>query len=71
MVEMSNGIYHVRRPSRFLSRFFRRVAGMACLIAIPGLWIAAPDALPETRVLGLGFTVMLIGAAGLCFLGRR
>ena len=59
------------RKSRFLSRFFRRVGGTACLCAIPGLWIAIPDSVPEARLLGLAITNMLIGASGLCLLGRR
>ena len=71
MIEFNEDSHAAYRPSRFLSRFFRRVIGIACLIAIPALWITALDALPEARILGLAISIILIGAAGLCFTERR
>ena len=57
------------RGANTLGRLVRRIIGIACLIAVPGLWIAVQGALPEARILGLGLSVVLMGLAGLCFLG--
>lgn len=57
------------RGANTLGRLFRRIIGIACLIAVPGIWIAVQGALPEARILGLGLSVVVMGLAGLCFLG--
>ncbi|WP_299785551.1 hypothetical protein [uncultured Marivita sp.] len=57
------------RGANTLGRLFRRIIGIACLIAVPGIWIAVQGALPEARILGLGLSVIVMGLAGLCFLG--
>lgn len=71
MVAYTHHFMESPRAARSLNRWLLRVVGMACLFAIPGLWLFIPQGLPETRILGLAFTVMLIGASGLCFAGRR
>ncbi|HKK97196.1 MAG TPA: hypothetical protein VJ928_03385 [Marivita sp.] len=71
MVEYNDGFYGNARQARSVGRWTRRVVGMACMIAVPGIWIAVQGALPEQRVLGLALSVVLMGVAGLCFLGRR
>lgn len=48
----------------------RRILGIACLIAVPGIWIAVQGALPEARIMGLGLSVIVMGFAGLCLFGR-
>ena len=57
------------RGSGTLGRLVRRIIGIACLIALPGIWIATQNALPEARILGLALSVVVMGLAGLCFLG--
>ena len=57
--------------SQSLARFFRRLIGLACLIAVPGIWIAVHGALPEARLVGLSLSVILIGVAGLCLIEPR
>lgn len=61
--------YISARPS--ISRVFKRLCGVACLIAIPGIWIAVNGALPEARIIGLSLSIVLIGIAGLCLIGRK
>ncbi|WP_416882318.1 hypothetical protein [Marivita sp.] len=53
-----------------VGKLIRRVCGIACLIAVPGIWIAVQGALPEARVMGLGLSVIVMGLAGLCLFGR-
>lgn len=53
-----------------VSSLVRRICGIACLIAVPGIWIAVQGALPEARIMGLGLSVVVMGLAGLCLLGR-
>jgi hypothetical protein len=48
----------------------RRILGIACVIAVPGIWIAMQGALPEARMMGLGLSVVVMGLAGLCLFGR-
>ena len=57
------------RGSGTLVRLVRRIIGIACLIALPGIWIATQNALPEARILGLALSVVVMGLAGLCFFG--
>lgn len=57
------------RGSNTLGRLVRRIVGLACLIAVPGIWIAVRGALPEARVLGLALSLVVMGLAGLCFAG--
>jgi hypothetical protein len=56
---------------RSVSRWTRRLFGMACLIAVPGIWVAVQDALPEARIFGLALSLVILGFGGLCFVGRR
>ncbi|MCR9108702.1 hypothetical protein [Marivita sp. XM-24bin2] len=58
------------RGATTVSRVLRRVFGIACLIAVPGIWIAVQGALPEARIMGLGLSVIVMGLAGLCLFGR-
>lgn len=58
------------RGQNTIGRLVRRILGIACLIAIPGIWIAVQGALPEARIMGLGLSVAVMGVAGLCFFGR-
>ncbi|WP_439124500.1 hypothetical protein [Marivita sp.] len=58
------------RGRNTVGRVMRRIIGIACLIAVPGIWIATQGALPEARVMGLGLSVIVMGFAGLCFFGR-
>ncbi|MFP7571507.1 hypothetical protein [Marivita sp. S2033] len=53
-----------------VGQLFRRIIGVACLIAVPGTWIAVHGALPEARIMGLAMSVVLMGFAGLCLLRR-
>lgn len=71
MVEVNDEFYGRPRPARSVSRWTRRLFGIACLIAMPGIWIAVQGALPEQRILGLSLSIILMGVAGLCFVGRR
>ena len=57
------------RGSGTLGRLVRHIVGIACLIALPGIWIATLNALPEARILGLALSVIIMGLAGLCFFG--
>ncbi|MCL3883472.1 hypothetical protein [Marivita sp. GX14005] len=61
---------HAKRANP-LMRLVLRLVGIACLMAIPGVWIATPQALPEARIVGLALSVVLMGAAGLCLSDRR
>jgi len=54
-----------------VSRWVRRLFGMACLIAVPGIWIAVQDALPEALILGLALSLVILSVGGLCFVGER
>ena len=58
------------RSKTSIGTLVRRVLGIACLIAVPGIWIAVHGALPEARIMGLGLSVMVMGVAGLCLFGR-
>ena len=71
MVDINDEFYGRARPARSVSRWTRRLFGIACLIAVPGIWIATQDALPEQRILGLALSIIVMGVAGLCFVGRR
>ncbi|SHH77750.1 hypothetical protein [Marivita hallyeonensis] len=71
MVEFNDPFFGNARPARSVSRWTRRLFGVACLIAVPGIWIAVQDALPEARILGLALSIVVMGIAGLCFVGRR
>lgn len=53
-----------------VGKLIRRIIGIACLIAVPGIWIAVQGALPESRLMGLGLSVIVMGLAGLCLFGR-
>lgn len=57
------------RGANTLGRLVRRIIGIACLIAVPGIWIAVQGALPEARILGLALSIVVMGLAGLCFMG--
>jgi hypothetical protein len=58
------------RSRMSLGVLVRRILGIACVIAVPGIWIAMQGALPEARIMGLGLSVVLMGLAGLCLFGR-
>ena len=58
------------RSKTSIGTLVRRVLGIACVIAVPGIWIAVHGALPEARIMGLGLSVMGMGVAGLCLFGR-
>jgi hypothetical protein len=58
-----------RHGAQTLGRLFRHILGIACLIALPGIWIAVQGAVPEARILGLALLVVVMGLAGLCFFG--
>lgn len=58
------------RSGMSLGVLVRRILGIACVIAVPGIWIAMQGALPEARIMGLGLSVVLMGLAGLCLFGR-
>jgi hypothetical protein len=58
------------RSKTSIGTLVRRVLGIACVIAVPGIWIAVHGALPEARIMGLGLSVMVMGVAGLCLFGR-
>lgn len=58
------------RGANTLNRLFRRIIGIACLIAVPGIWIALQGALPEARIMGLALSVVVMGLSGLCFSKR-
>ncbi len=60
---------YIRNQSS-VGTMLRRVLGIACLIAVPGIWIAVQGALPEARIFGLGLSVVVMGLAGLCLFGR-
>ncbi len=53
-----------------VGKMVQRLIGIACLIAVPGIWIAVQGALPEARIMGLGLSVVVMGSAGLCLFGR-
>lgn len=53
-----------------VGKLIRCIIGIACLIAVPGIWIAVQGALPEARLMGLGLSVIVMGLAGLCLFGR-
>ncbi|WP_292293415.1 hypothetical protein [Marivita sp.] len=59
---------HVR-GAHTIGRLMRRILGMACLIALPGIWIGVQGAAPEARIMGLALSIVVMGLAGLCFLG--
>ena len=40
------------RGADTVGRVFRRILGIACLIAVPGIWMAVQGALPEARIMG-------------------
>ena len=58
------------RSQSSVGTLVRRLLGIACLIAVPGIWIAVQGALPEARIMGLGLSVIVMGFAGLCLFGR-
>lgn len=58
------------RGANTIGRLMRRIIGIACLIAVPGIWIALQGALPEARIMGLALSVVVMGLAGLCFSKR-
>ncbi|MGJ8604653.1 MAG: hypothetical protein ACSHXH_11050 [Marivita sp.] len=58
------------KDAHSLGRLVWRIVGIACLIAIPGIWIAVHGAVAEARIMGLGLSVVLMGLAGLCFARR-
>ncbi|WP_439121458.1 hypothetical protein [Marivita sp.] len=58
------------RSQSSVGTLVRRILGIACLIAVPGIWIAVQGALPEARIMGLGLSVIVMGFAGLCLFGR-
>lgn len=62
--------YYVR-GAHTINRLIRRIIGMACLIALPGIWIAVQGAAPEARILGLALSIVVMGLAGLCFFGSN
>jgi len=64
--------YHDQQQARgehALSRLVLRVLGIACLIAVPGIWVATQGALAEARIMGLALSLVVLGIAGLCFSG--
>ncbi|MFP7672819.1 hypothetical protein ACG74X_05620 [Marivita sp. S0852] len=69
MVDLNDEFYGAPRQARSVGRWTRRLFGLACVIAVPGIWIAVQGALPEQRILGLALSLVLMGVAGLCFLG--
>lgn len=71
MVEFHHGYVHSARRPRSPGLWLQRLVGVACLFALPGIWMFVPHALPEARIFGLAITIILIGVAGLCFFGRR
>ena len=71
MVEFNDAFYGNARPARSVERWTRRLFGIACLIAVPGIWVSVQDALPEARIMGLALSLVVMGLAGLCFIGRR
>lgn len=71
MVEFNDAFYGNARPARSVGRWTRRLFGIACLIAVPGIWVSVQDALPEARIMGLALSLVVMGLAGLCFIGRR
>ncbi|MCI5111118.1 MAG: hypothetical protein MRY75_11250 [Marivita sp.] len=58
------------RGNGSVGKLVKRICGFACVIAVPGIWVAVQGALPEARIMGLGLSVIVMGLAGLCFLGR-
>ena len=58
------------RSQSSVGTLVRRILGIACLIAVPGIWIAVQGELPEARIMGLGLSVIVMGFAGLCLFGR-
>ncbi|MBM2322214.1 MULTISPECIES: hypothetical protein [Marivita] len=58
------------RSQSSVGTLVRRILGIACLIAVPGIWLAVQGALPEARIMGLGLSVIVMGFAGLCLFGR-
>ncbi len=58
------------RGADTVGRVFRRILGIACLIAVPGIWMAVQGALPEARIMGLALSVIVMGLGGLCLFGR-
>jgi hypothetical protein len=71
MVEYSHEVFAASRSGSILATLIKRIVGAACLFAFPALWFAIPGQVPEARLLGLAISIMLIGIAGLCLLGRR
>ena len=71
MTDYSNDFSAGARTTTTGSRVVRKIVGLACVIAVPSIWFAMEGALPEARIMGLALSVVLMGVAGLCFLGRR